>query len=270
MLSSLTHCNPVNYIFSDRHTFSITNREPNQRVKTMAKTPQDLKNASVEILCMSVTPPLIKKGRITCQGNDFCEVILDETESELELGTQIILDGEPENELRMTGMVVEVSGSKFRVETDRVVLSDKRSFPRMQGGIRVRYRVLSGRGSKAVSSAWLNGDEAPGREGDWWEPDPFMDFSGSGLKFDDQLHCAVEDSLLLELQVPSSEGCWHATARVVRIEPIPPEEKDDMDDVRRELAPTHQIAVEFIHIPKEATEAIATFTLRIQSALLRD
>lgn len=238
--------------------------------ETMAKKPEDLKNAHVEILCMSVTPPLIKKGKITCHGDDFCEVVMDETDSTLELGIHVVLDGEPENDLRMTGMVVEVSGSRFRVETGRVVPSDKRSFPRMQGGIRVRYRVLTGKQRKAVSTAWLNGEEAPGKEGDWWEPDPFMDFSGSGLKFDDQLHCKEGDTILLELQIPRSEERWHATARVVRTGPIPAEEKNDLDDVRRELAPTHQIAVEFLHIPKEATEAIAAFTLRIQSALLRD
>jgi hypothetical protein len=234
----------------------------------MADMLDKLKNAPVEVLCMSLTTPVIKKGRITCHGDGFCEVALDGNEAPLEGGTSVIVDAGPETGVRIKGQVVAVSGSRFRVESERLVLPDKRSFPRVMGGIRVRYRVVSGKGAKAAASAWLKGDDKPRAEGEWWEPDPFMDFSGSGLKFDDRLHCKVGDELLLQLQVPPGREVWRATARVVRLDPLPPPAQDELDEIQRELAPTHQIAIQFVELPPEASEALSAFTLRVQDALL--
>ena len=234
----------------------------------MAHILEKFKNTPVEVFCMSLTPPVIKRGRITCQGDGFCEIALDGAEAPLQGGTSVVVDGGPKSGVRIKGVVVDVSGSKLRVETDRVVPLDKRAFPRLPGGIRVHYRVLSGKGGRATAAAWVKGDPTPRREGEWREPDPFMDFSGSGLKFDDQLRCQVDDELLLELQIPPGQTSWQATARVVRVEPLPPAEPEETDQVRQELSPTHQVAVQFLHMPQEATEALSQFTLRIQDALL--
>jgi hypothetical protein len=35
------------------------------------------------------------------------------------------------------------------------------------------------------------------------------------------------------------------------------------------VAPSHQIAVEFMELPTEATEALTAFAMRIQDALLK-
>jgi len=234
----------------------------------MAPIPENFKNAPVEVLCMSATPPLIKKGKITCHGETYCEVLLDESEATIPVGTRVIVDGGEETPLRITGQIVEASGPSFRVEPERIIQPDKRDFPRIQGGIHVRYGVVAEGASQASVSAWIDGGELPVEVGDWQEPDPFMDFSGSGLKFEDQLNCKVGDELLMELQVPPSQEVWRATSRVVRIDPMSPVEKDELDDVKRELAPTHQIAIQFIHLPQGATDAISAFMLRIQNALL--
>jgi hypothetical protein len=75
--------------------------------------------------------------------------------------------------------------------------------------------------------------------------------------------------VLVELQVPPGEGRWRATAQVVRVEPLRPEELEALDEDQRKRGATHQIAIHFVDLPKEAREALAAFTLRIQNALLR-
>jgi hypothetical protein len=182
---------------------------------------------------------------------------------------RVVLEGGPDLEVRIKGRIAAIEGNRLRVETERVVPPDKRSFPRMYGGIRVRYRVLAEGESDEVGSAWISGEEAPKREGAWREPDPFMDFSGTGLRFEDQLHCRTKDLLLIELALPSSEDRWHATARVVRVDPIGPEDLAGRDEEEGKRAPTHQIAVQFVDLPTEATEALTTFAMSIQDALLK-
>ncbi len=229
----------------------------------------ELQDVPVEIICLSVTPPVIRKGRVTCQGEGPCEVVLEESDPRLEPGMRVVLDGSPDRDLRIKGLVAGVDGPSLRVETERLVPPDKRSFPRMYGGIHIRYRVLAAREREKESSAWLAGEEAPGQEGDWREPDPFMDFSGTGLRFEDQLLCDKDDLMLVELRLPSSEKRWRATARVVRVDPIRPEDLEGRDEERQEPVPTHQIAVHFAELPAEATEALTEFAMRIQDALLK-
>jgi hypothetical protein len=235
----------------------------------MTKTLGELQDAPVEIVCLSVTPPVIRKARATFPGEGPCEVVLEEPEPRLEPGMRVVLDGGPGRGVRIKGRIAAIEGNRLRVETERVVPPDKRSFPRMFGGIHVRYRVLAEGEIGELGSAWVSGAAAPGKEGEWREPDPFMDFSGTGLRFEDQLHCRTKDLLLIELAVPSSEDRWHGTARVVRVDPIGPEDLEGRDEEERKRAPTHQIAVEFVELPTEATEAITSFAMRIQDALLK-
>jgi hypothetical protein len=235
----------------------------------MTKTLGELQDAPVEIVCLSVTPPVIRKGRATSSGEGPCEVVLEESEPRLEPGMRVVLDGGPGRDVRIKGRIAAIEGNRLRVETERVVPPDKRSFPRMFGGIHVRYRVLAEGEIEEVGSAWISGAAAPGEEGEWREPDPFMDFSGTGLRFEDQLRLRTKDLLLIELAVPSSEHRWHGTARVVRVDPIGSEDLEGRDEEERKWAPTHQIAVEFVDLPTEATAALTSFAMRIQDALLK-
>ncbi len=235
----------------------------------MANTLGKLQEAPVEIICLSVTPPVIRRGRVTGQEEGRCELVLEEPEPRLEPGMRVVLEGGPDREVRIKGLVAEREGRRLRVDTQRVVPPDKRSFPRMYGGIHVRYRVLSAGEGETMAAAWASGDDAPGKEGEWREPDPFMDFSGTGLRFEDQLKCRTNDMLLMELALPGSEKRWNATARVVRVDPIRPEDLEGHDEEHRNKVPTHQIAVQFTHLPTGATEALTAFAMRIQDALLK-
>lgn len=229
----------------------------------------ELQDVPVEIICLSVSPPLIRKGRVSCQGDGPCEVVLEEPEPRLEAGMRVVLDGGPGRDLRIKGLVKGMEGLCLRIETERVVPPDKRSFPRMYGGIHVRYRVLAADEGEKEAAAWMAGGDPSGEEGVWREPDPFMDFSGTGLRFEGQLHCKREDRILVELRLPSSEDLWRATARVVRVDPIRTEDIEARDEMKPVPAPTHQIAVEFVDLPADAAEALTAFGMRIQDALLK-
>ncbi len=236
---------------------------------TMTNPLDELQDVPVEIICLSVTPPVIRKGCVSSRGAGRCEVVLEQPEPRLEPGMRVVLDGSPDRDLRIKGRVAEVDGPTLQVETERLVPPDKRSFPRMYGGIHIRYRVLADPEAEAESSVWLTGGDAPAWEGDWREPDPFMDFSGTGLRFEDRLHCDKDDRMLVELRLPSSEECWRAVARVVRVDPIRPEDLEGREGDREEPVPTHQIAVQFEQLPPDATEALTDFAMRIQDALLK-
>jgi hypothetical protein len=181
---------------------------------------------------------------------------------------RLVLDGGPDRRFRIKGLIAEAQGYRLRVETERVVPPDKRSFPRMYGGIHLRYRVLAPGETERDCGAWLAGAELPAWEGEWREPDPFMDFSGTGLRFEDELHCGRDDRMLIELKLPDSEHAWRTAARVVRVDPIRPDEWKQGEEAGQEPARTHQIAVEFIELPSDATEALTAFAMRIQEALL--
>jgi hypothetical protein len=229
----------------------------------------EMNDVPVEIFCLSVTPPVIRKGRATCHGTGPCEVVLEEPETRLEPGMRVVLEGGPEQNVRIKGLVAGMEGNRLRVEAQRLVPPDKRSFPRMHGGIHVRYRVPPSAEAEKIASAWIDGKSEPGAQEEWREPDPFMDFSGTGLRFEDELHCNKDDVMLIELRLPASSDLWRATARVVRVDAIRPEELEGRTKSRKGSAPTHQIAVQFVELPAEATEALTAFAMRIQDALLK-
>lgn len=226
---------------------------------------KDLVDEPADLLALTCVPPLIRQVQVTCRDAGHCEVTLDEPQPCLKPGLQVVLDCGVDRDLRIVGTVASAAGNRVELEVDRVVRRDKRAFPRMVGGIRVRYRVLIP-GLHAVEEG-RHGAEADG-EPTWHEPDPFMDFSASGLRFEGQAHCRAGDVLLMQIRVPPHKEVWEATARVVRLEPIPPEELE-LDQEEGEEAPaSHWIAVQFLDIPKDAVEALMDFTLKLQDALI--
>jgi len=219
-----------------------------------------LLDVPVEVLSLASDPPLILSGRVTCRDEETCDVLLDDPEHSFAEGMNVIVDAGEATELRVVGTIGLVQNNLIHVESSTLVRRDKRIFPRTYGGIRLRYLVVP----EAAVPAWLEHGKAP--EGTWVEPDPFMDFSGSGLKFEGQEDCKAEDVLLLELRIPLSEEAFRASARVVRLFPIPPEEAGERDP--DQPISTHQIAVHFEILPPEAVEALMAFTLRVQDALI--
>jgi hypothetical protein len=139
--------------------------------------------------------------------------------------------------------------------------SDRREFARSCGALRVRYQPVG----RANVAAWLAGAPV---EGTWLRPDPFMDFSGSGLKFHHGPFVSVGDALLVEISIGSSHRVHRMTARVVRVEEIPNDKRDETPWEEGAAIPTHAVAVHFDCVAPETTEALVRFGERIQEALL--
>jgi len=236
--------------------------------ESMKHALEKLRDASAQVFCLSATPPLIKTGRVVRCGDADLELDMEDPETGFREGLHVVLAGGEEAPFRIMGIVSGVEGRRLRVKTERVVNVDKRDFPRLQGGISVRYRKLGETENEDAVKAWFSGKDAAA-EGLWRVPDPFMDFSGSGLRFEDRLCCGEGDLLLLEMQIPPSGSRWRATARVVRVIPLRKEDEETSQPGARQDAPTHHIAVAFDQVPHEAAEALAAYALRIQDALLK-
>lgn len=233
--------------------------------KGSAKIPS---SKTVEVLCLSVSPPLIRKGTLAGREGERLEVLL-EGESDFQPGMRVAVAGRTEGALRILGTVSETQGRRVRIETGRVIPEEKRAFPRMPGGIRLRYGVLSGQDVEKACRSWMSGGGGACGVVEWREPDPFMDFSASGLRFEDERLCQVGDTVLLELEVPGACEVWRAVARVVRVEPL--DRGGDGAEPSGEntgRGPGYAIAVHFTELPAGAREALGAFTLRIQNALL--
>ncbi len=232
----------------------------------MQEEKKKLLDVPVDVLALTTDPPLIRTGRVTCRTEGYCDVVLDEPEAAFQEGMKVIVDAGELADLRVVGSIGFIMDTKLHVESRKVVRRDKRIFPRMYGGIRVRYKVAPKEDEAQAQQDWISKGQSS--DSDWFEPDPFMDFSGSGLMFEDDVHCKAEDLVLLELRVPPETELFRAAARVIRVKPIPPEERVKTEGDNSRTPPSHRIAVHFEELPPEAVEALMAFTLRVQDALI--
>jgi hypothetical protein len=133
----------------------------------------------------------------------------------------------------------------------------------MVASIDATYYVLSGYDWDDLNE-WVAGGEAP-RDATANRPDPLMDFSPYGLKFEDQKTCKPGDYVLIEAKLPGERVGWRMAARVVRIEGVPPRHRMTSTG----LDPTHRIAVEFLTVEPGGTAALASLTERMQDFEMR-
>ena len=216
----------------------------------------------VEVVCTSGALPFVAEGGVTRFADGRYTIALDRDASDLKAGSSVILnflDGETP---RVIAHIESASGTTLMCTQHKVRAREKRIFPRLHGGLPVRYCVV-GQGSNAEArvSAWLGGDAQAVDDGEWHTPDEFMNFSVTGLRFDGPDIAYEGDSLLLELGVRGREDRWHCSATIVRIFDIPEDEQDPETGYR------HSFAVNFVDIPTEAQEALTEMTLEIQEAL---
>ncbi len=215
--------------------------------------------AQVSLVHASSVPPLLVKGRCVAQSGDELSLELPEG-VELPASSNFILDFA--GDAGINRAIVAYLGrrdGKVLVKITRVPTADKREYPRMNGGIVLKYHVLPKANLEEAVDAWLNGGRAVAPE---HEPDPFMNFSVTGLAFDDVETCTDGDRIALVLTIPKEPHAWRGTGHVVRVWRIPIDERDDTIDA------THRVAVEFVDLPDEARVALGRHTERIQEAWL--
>ena len=176
-------------------------------------------------------------------------------------GFRVVINFRDVEPMRVVAHVCEARGSRLLLHEHRVASRNKRLFPRMCGGIPLRYHIVEPAQFDALGSAWTARRVDPTQIEPWRCPDSFMSFSVMGLMFEDHPCCQVDDRLLIELGVGQRAERWRGTARVVRIEPTPVQEVVDQTG-----SATHQIAISFLEIPQAARFALEDFTLQIQRA----
>lgn len=182
---------------------------------------------------------------------DAEEVLLriDGMHAALDEGERVVIDGPWGS--RLMGTVIEETEDGVKVALRRVVPKDRRTAPRGLGGIELLYQVARHTGDV---KAWLAGKKDAGGQV-WHRPDPYMSFSSSGLRFEDQQGCAEGDLILLRLAIPGSGQSFRGTARVVRVRPIPESERSGEASCR--------IAVAFVDLDPEARDALVERVLEI-------
>ncbi|MFZ5475655.1 MAG: hypothetical protein ACOZNI_02670 [Myxococcota bacterium] len=210
-------------------------------------------NAPVSLVYAVPVPPVLAKGTVVASDERYVEIRLD-APAAIPAGARVIVELPKGSAVPRAVIAVESSsGGVLRARIVRAPPPEKREYPRVHGAVDVGWRVARG-----DEEAWLAGGPA----GELFHPDPFMNFSATGLGFDDHDRCAEGDTLLLEVGIPHDARRWRCLGKVVRVAPIPVDERDEDVDA------THRIAVSLERAPDELTEALSTYTLKIQDAWL--
>ena len=208
----------------------------------------------VEVVCTAGPVPFVAHGRVRAVEDGLYVIDLDKDAAQLSPGARAIVSFADGAAARVIGRVVEVRGNQVLVSKDGLRNRERRSFPRLHGGIPLRYRNLGPGAHDIEAATWLRGGPPARGADEWLSPDEFMNFSVTGLKFDAPAGVGIDDLLLVELGVRGRPDAWRCTARVVFVEP------------GAEGKPS--AAVEFEQIPEGAQAALSDLTLQIQEALL--
>ena len=208
-------------------------------------------SVAARIICASGKTPIMANGTLLSRAETEVTVQCDASAAAIEQGAKVVLTFDEGGE-RWTGVVDTVENHDgnihLRVVAPNAHTSDKRDYPRLHAGLPIRYRV----GTPNDASDWLTGTAV---EDHWHTPDPYMNFSVSGLRFEVTEDIREGQLLLISLRIGESESVWRTTATVIRVF-----EGD---------ASTHRTAaVSFKHLPDDALSALSDLTLQIQETLI--
>jgi hypothetical protein len=210
---------------------------------------------SVRVLRTSGEVPVMVHGQLCSQSDQTVVVEATGTAGGLSAGDRVVLSFGTPDQGRISGTIQSITdvdgGQQIQVSCAAAHDRDKRDFPRLCAGLPIRYRVASAEDGQA----WVAGSPAPTQG--WFTPDPFMNFSVSGLRFDADRSVQADDLLALDFAIADGSPRWRITARVIRV--FTPESED---------SPTHSVAVSFAHLPEGANTALSELTLKIQDNLL--
>lgn len=127
---------------------------------------------------------------------------------------------------------------------------DRREFARAWGPVHVRYQVVDEESYELAARRWLSKGEGIGRR--WIQPELFMNFSGSGLRFDGGREVRSGDRVLVGVRIPDDDREHRLTAQVVQAS-----EGEDT-------------ALHFLQAAEGAVMALVHFAERIQEQALED
>jgi hypothetical protein len=211
-------------------------------------------SVAVRIFCGQGEIPLLVDGTISEDTGNSLRLLCAASAADLKAGAKVVLtiDGSSEKRVGTITTLTESTDGGYEVGFEDTARhsADKRDFPRLHAGLPVQYMCAS----PPEAAAWIAGEQV---SGSWHEPDPYMNFSVGGLRFDVSAPLDAGDLLLIALQIGDEQTQWRATGRVVRTF----EETASKDAVG-------SVAVSFEHLPADALEALSRLTLQIQESLL--
>lgn len=211
-------------------------------------------SVAIRIFSAQGDVPVLIDGTLGHQGDGQAELLCSDDAAKLSTGTKVLLTITGEVEKR-TGTITSLAphpsgGFTVGFEDSARHHSDKRDFPRLHAGLPIAYKQADA----GHADKWLAGEDL---DGDWTEPDPYMNFSVGGLRFDAQHELEAGNLLIIKLRVGDSGPVWRTSARVVRV-----------FEVASDSDATCSVAVSFEVLPTEARDALSELTLQIQETLL--
>jgi hypothetical protein len=193
-------------------------------------------------------------GTLAEERGDGVLLQCDEKAKRLKEGAKVVLtiEGQSDKRTGVINLIAEEDNGRFTVGfTDHQKhASDKRDFPRLHAGIPLEYRIAD----SDQAAAWIAGENVAG---DWVKPDPYMNFSVGGVRFDCPHLMQGGETLLIKLQIGDDSRSWRATGTVVRV-----------FDVPDGSSASCSAAVSFETLPVDARDALSELTLKIQDSLL--
>ncbi len=209
----------------------------------------------VDVICVGGPAVRVLRGRVRAFDQRMFDVELDDGREEVPAGSRVVLDLGGDFGGRVRATVATSRAGRMHALLQRVVPPEKRAFPRLLGNVPLRWCLMPSRWGEGEAQAWLQGANARELAGAWSTPDPLMNFSVTGLQFEDLRPPAADATLLLEMGVAEAPQTWRAVARVLRTEATRPSDGGPV---------AHAIAVEFTWLPDAARDALTVYTLRRQ------
>jgi hypothetical protein len=217
---------------------------------------------TVRVLSTSSEVPVMVNGTVSNDTESALVVHCSSEASALSSGCKVVLTFNDGTD-KISGTVTNVQPMgehNFNVEISKETVHqrDMRDFPRLWAGLPIRYQnaAQSGTDTEAVRSAWNAGAAT---DGVWYTPDPYMNFSVGGLRFNAPPSVKESDVLLIELCLVEGGTTWRTTGKVMRV-------FDDLHET--DQGPQNSVAVAFIDLPSDALDELSNLTLQIQDTLL--
>ena len=208
------------------------------------------------VVIRAVPSPAIRMGTLIWYDGRTFRIQTPEEETELKPGDTVVLDFGSQGPSRCRSRVESVDGSTFELmPKEALQRRDRRDHPRVAAELPFEYRPLSPlegeparRAGLAVRAHLASADQ------NFRAPDPFVDISGTGLRFIDNSPPEANTLLLVRLRFEAGRPWLGAVARVVRVE--------------EEVPGEFSVATTFTDLGPRTLDALLDFIARRQEALL--
>lgn len=218
---------------------------------------------SIPVDVVNVSSPSLRthSGFVRHFDDGVYDIELADLAADLDEGVRVVLNLQRPVR-RITATVTRRWPRRIMALERRAVLPDNRVYPRLVGGIPLRYQVVTG-DVEGILRSWREGETLPGT--DWVVPDPFMNFSVGGVRFYDDARREAGELMLVELGVAQNPARWRALAEVVRVCALAEDEMGDYEASEGGEA-AFSVAIQFIDLPADARDALTEYTLLLQRA----